>query len=387
MSCQFSSLPPPLLFSIPRGLWEAHYVFDALSLCQSAMEKGKGSESSEEERRDDAEGAPVYDCCAQPLRSSTNRGVDAAAAAAQHGPASVPVDMGTPAWAQQQQPAAYPGFVSLDGMASSLPLSGSAQQGAGSALQQPQAAAYGIPSYWPPLLPSCCSSRRSCVLDGTAHPPETPDEHYTQLRSYVEGGDLVQIGIVFTDNVFNVISGKAYQLNLKFDPNWRSPDHPGVAFLKRKGIFLEDHATRGVAPEDLARLLLEDCGLLCNKELQWVTFMGGNDIGFLVRLLSGRHHLPHSRGEFLELVAHYFPCCLDCKFYSAYSGGITAPVPGRLEEVGQELGVVRTGRGHQAASDALLTLRCLDRLRARKPSFMKTARGALYGVGFANAMD
>ncbi|RLN30021.1 putative CCR4-associated factor 1-10-like protein [Panicum miliaceum] len=201
-----------------------------------------------------------------------------------------------------------------------------------------------------------------CIPDGInvlPYEPPTPDAHYSQLRSYVHGGDLVHIGIGFADTEFKLIGGRVYQFNIFFDPTKRSPDHCGVKFLRQSGLRLEEHARRGLPALDFMNMLCQ-FSLLQNKKLTWVTFMGYPDFGFIIHLLT-RNELPEDRTQFLLQVTEYFPSSCDCKFFSKYGYCIKMErVPGKLEGVATALGAKRTGKGHQAASDALPGLRCFN---------------------------
>lgn len=108
--------------------------------------------------------------------------------------------------------------------------------------------------------------------------------------------------------------------------------------------------------------LLAASGLLGNDELAWITFMGYVDFGYLIMLLrlrgGGEGLLPASREEFLDEFRAAFPRSYDCKVFSKYGGCVGEPVPGGLAGVALELAVKREGEAHQAASDALLALRC-----------------------------
>ncbi|KAJ1290305.1 hypothetical protein BS78_02G233200 [Paspalum vaginatum] len=91
-----------------------------------------------------------------------------------------------------------------------------------------------------------------CIGDGVAarpNEPPTPEEHYEQLKLYVNDGNLVQVGMVFADMELNILGGRAYQFNIRFDPQWRSPEHKGVSFLRKSRLKLEEHAARGVPPD------------------------------------------------------------------------------------------------------------------------------------------
>ncbi|CAL4901567.1 unnamed protein product [Urochloa decumbens] len=220
-----------------------------------------------------------------------------------------------------------------------------------------------------------------CIPDDV-HPlpyePPTPDAHYTQLQSYVHGGDLVQVGIGIADTEFNLLGGRVFQFNIRFDPSRRSLDHSGVQFLRNSGLKLEEHARRGLPAMELMAMIVE-LDLLMNKKVTWVTFNGYPDFGFMINLLT-KDPLPQDRNEFLLQVGKYFPSSVDCKFLSKYGDCMEGRIPGKLDEVAAALGAKRSGKGHQAASDALLTLRCFRQLKALAPNFCEKSCGVLYGV-------
>lgn len=187
-----------------------------------------------------------------------------------------------------------------------------------------------------------------------------------QLRSYVHGGDLVQAGIGIADTEFNLLGGAMFQLNLLFGPTRRSGDHCGVKFLRESELILVEHATKGLPASEFKNMLRES-GLLQNKNVTWVTFMGYQDFGLIINLLT-KDPLPETRLQFLLQVVEYFPSSFDCKSFSKYGKCINKEiVPGKLDAVATELGAKRTGKGHQAASDALLSLRCLQRPKGLAP--------------------
>lgn len=208
--------------------------------------------------------------------------------------------------------------------------------------------------------------------------PDIPEGHYKQLRSYVNGGDLVQAAIGFANECFNLMGGKVFQFNLAFDPDCRLPGHKGVEVMRGAGLKLQDHKTKGI-PIDKFIILLSASGLLGNDRLSWVTFNGYTDFGYLVRFLTGED-LPVRRDMFLNHFRTIFPRSYDCKVFSTYSRCIKGHVPPGLEGIAFRLGVKREGDGHQAASDALLTLRCYWELMKKRPTFAPKICGLLYGV-------
>ncbi|KAJ1257501.1 hypothetical protein BS78_10G001500 [Paspalum vaginatum] len=189
----------------------------------------------------------------------------------------------------------------------------------------------------------------------------------------------------FADSSFNVMGGKMMQFNIRFDPAWRSPQHTGVKFLREVSrLALDDHAARGVPPLAFTTML-RDSGLLCNDRYIWSTYMGYTDIGFLLRLVLDEP-LPEDRLAFSRQVQHLFPSLVDCKLDLYIPSTVEASQWMKSPDVARVLGVQRaggTGRHHQAASDALLTPRCLERLRELawpQGSSMRSKKGLLYGI-------
>lgn len=215
--------------------------------------------------------------------------------------------------------------------------------------------------------------------------PRTADGHYSQLRAYANGGSLVQVGLGLADEHYNLIGGKMFQFNIRFDAAWRHPDHSGVAVMRRAGVKLEEHATRGIPAEQFVELLAAS-GLLGNDELAWITFMGYVDFGYLIMLLrrlrgGEEGSLQASREEFLDEFRAAFPRSWDCKVFSKYGGCVgEPPVPGGLAGVAKELAVKRVGEAHQAASDALVALRCHRKMMRMRPDFGAKICNLLYGV-------
>ncbi|CAL4909782.1 unnamed protein product [Urochloa decumbens] len=220
------------------------------------------------------------------------------------------------------------------------------------------------------------------IPDGTVRSkgePPNADGHYEQLCAYVNRGNLVQVGIGFADERYKLVGGKIFQFNIRFDPELREPDHKGVEVMRKAGLKLEEHAKRGIPAERFTKLLGAS-GLLGNDKLAWITFMGYIDFGYLIRLLRGKD-LPASREHFLNEFRAFFPRSYDCKVFSKYGKCIEEPVPGGLSGVASELGVKREGEGyHQAASDALLALKCHRKLMRMKPDFGAKICTMLYGV-------
>ena len=126
-----------------------------------------------------------------------------------------------------------------------------------------------------------------------------------------------------------------------------SPD--SYDLLVKSGIDFNRHLAEGINPNDFAELLITS-GLVLNDDIKWLSFHSGYDFGYLVKLLSCVN-LPASEEEFFELLSLWFPNVYDIKVMMRACKGLK----GGLQDVADDLGVMRIGPSHQAGSDSLLT--------------------------------
>lgn len=54
-------------------------------------------------------------------------------------------------------------------------------------------------------------------------------------------------------------------------------------------------------------------GLLFNDDVKWVSFHGGFDFAYLIRILNGKN-LPDDEASFYNLLRTYFPAFYDVKY-------------------------------------------------------------------------
>lgn len=98
-------------------------------------------------------------------------------------------------------------------------------------------------------------------------------------------------------------------------------------------------------------------GLCLNPNLHWITFHGGIDFGYLLRILLG-HDLPNDEANFLESLNSYFQNFYDIKEIKRDN----YLLQGGLSKIAKELDVDRIGTNHQAGSDSLVTSGCFFKL-------------------------
>ncbi|CAL4909779.1 unnamed protein product [Urochloa decumbens] len=211
--------------------------------------------------------------------------------------------------------------------------------------------------------------------------PPTADCHYTELCKKVNGGDLVQIGIVVAYASFKVQG--MWQFNIRFDASSRVPWHDGVAFLRDQcRLNLQEHKSHGIPISRFMHWLVSS-GLLRNQKVTWITYAGGADFGFLIRLLTGKDTLPELRWDFLMLFWEFFPRSYDVRVFTKLGRCRKKAIHGGLAQVCQSLQVERTGEAHQAGSDALSAVRCFEKMVMCDSNFAtesKKYRSFLYGL-------
>jgi CCR4-NOT transcription complex subunit 7/8 len=81
--------------------------------------------------------------------------------------------------------------------------------------------------------------------------------------------------------------------------------------LKRSGFDFDKHKNKGIPHTVLAEYFITS-GLCLNPTIHWITFHGGVDFGYLLRVLLG-HDLPNEENTFLELLNSYFQNFYDIK--------------------------------------------------------------------------
>ncbi|XP_066348986.1 probable CCR4-associated factor 1 homolog 11 [Miscanthus floridulus] len=231
------------------------------------------------------------------------------------------------------------------------------------------------------------------------HPPPsvhhsalTPSQRYTLLKSNVDALHLIQVGLAFAASPSSP-PALAFQINLReFDPRVHRHAPDSVRLLAASGVDLAAHRARGLSARAFAALLMSS-GLVCNPDVAWVTFCSAYDFAYLVKVLMGRK-LPRALPEFLRYVRVYFGAAVyDVKHMARVACDSYGEVAllGGLERVAGALRVRRAaGRGHQAASDSVLTwdtFREMARLYFPKEGSLDVCAGVLYGLELRDGGD
>ena len=74
--------------------------------------------------------------------------------------------------------------------------------------------------------------------------------------------------------------------------------------LKRSGFDFDKHKAKGVPPTLFGEYLITS-GMCLSPNIHWITFHGGVDFGYILRVLLGVE-LPNDENSFFELMNNYF---------------------------------------------------------------------------------
>lgn len=234
------------------------------------------------------------------------------------------------------------------------------------------------------------------------------DYHYQCLRLNVDLLRIIQIGItVFNENgetpparsqsldSTEISGGRrsagqpptpyTWQFNFKFSLKEDMYNTSSIESLTQAGIDFAMLEREGIDPQEFAALLIPS-GLVCDPDVKWISFHGGYDFGYLMKLLLCVP-LPNDEYEFDEYRTKYFPSVYDVKYLMKsairqHNSG-TLPNPNGsadpaiteilakyeqkqgLENIAEVLKVKRVGTAHQAGSDSLVTGKVFFQLKER----------------------
>ncbi|KAG7088271.1 hypothetical protein E1B28_012285 [Marasmius oreades] len=187
--------------------------------------------------------------------------------------------------------------------------------------------------------------------------------HYQTMRCNVDLSKLVQVGFTLADeNGDYSPEGSTWQFNFRFSVNEDMYSPEFVDLLQKSGIDLFRHEEMGIAPGDFAELMISS-GMVLTEDTKWISFHGGYDFGYFLRVLTGES-LPVSEDKFWEVLHIWFPTVYDTRyilnqFKPSTSKGLS------LNDMCEELGIHRIGNAHQAGPDSLLISDAFFKLRER----------------------
>lgn len=118
-------------------------------------------------------------------------------------------------------------------------------------------------------------------------------------------------------------SNNPFYYILKSDSNDDSSKE-AIDLLSNSGIKFDKHASRGISPHIFAEYLIASgtvfflnrslrvIGLILTDEVKWISFHGGFDFAYLIKMLNGTI-LPDEDTGFYALMEAYFPKFFDIK--------------------------------------------------------------------------
>ncbi|KAH9161156.1 CAF1-domain-containing protein [Lactarius sanguifluus] len=205
------------------------------------------------------------------------------------------------------------------------------------------------------------------------------DYHYQTMRCNVDLLKIIQIGLTLSDEDGNYpqdVSTWQFNFHFSIDEDMFAPE--SVELLQKSGIDFERHEEIGILPNDFAELVITS-GLVLTDETRWISFHSGYDFGYFIKLLTALS-LPTTEEAFFDKLHKWFPVSYDMKTMMRAIKGLK----GGLQDVADDLGVMRIGPPHQAGSDSLLTASTFFKMRElyfRDMTDCAEFNGKLYGLG------
>ncbi|XP_010920209.1 probable CCR4-associated factor 1 homolog 11 [Elaeis guineensis] len=215
------------------------------------------------------------------------------------------------------------------------------------------------------------------------------EEFYVLLKSNVDHLHLIQVGLTLFDANGNLpdlgTHGAVYyawEFNLRdFDIYSHCFAPESINFLSSNGFDFDHLRTYGIDSSLFAQRLVASHLVGSDSNIEWVTFSGAYDFGYLIKILMGSP-LPERREDFMRLLTSFFGERLfDIKTIMRYCDGLY----GGLEQVARTLNVVSTvGRPRRAGSNSVLASRTFLEMRNRFfiDRDMTMHAGAPHGLNF-----
>jgi len=204
------------------------------------------------------------------------------------------------------------------------------------------------------------------------------DYHYQTLKCNVDMLTVIQLGLSFFNEKGQRPEGVCcWQFNFRFslnDPH--SPD--SIELLREAGLDFEMHYKLGIEPAAFGEAIMMS-GVVLTDDVTWVSFHGGYDFAYLMKVLSQKE-MPEDEKSFFQSLGAYFPRLYDVKYLMKSCEHLK----GGLQNVSKDLEVERVGRLHQAGSDALTTGLVFFRMRQlyfEEKIEDEKYMGILYGLG------
>eukprot|EP00382_Lankesteria_abbotti_P003465 CAMPEP_0113844820 /NCGR_PEP_ID=MMETSP0372-20130328/433_1 /TAXON_ID=340204 /ORGANISM="Lankesteria abbotti" /LENGTH=365 /DNA_ID=CAMNT_0000813833 /DNA_START=25 /DNA_END=1122 /DNA_ORIENTATION=+ /assembly_acc=CAM_ASM_000359 len=180
------------------------------------------------------------------------------------------------------------------------------------------------------------------------------DYSYLTVKCNVDLLKLIQLGFTFANAKGHVPPDvSTVQFNFFFNLEDDIHAQDSIEFLRQSGVDFEKHQRKGIDLFQLGELLMGS-GLVMTDRVKWISFHGCYDFGYLLKLLTCKP-LPHSEGEFFDLLNTFFPALYDIKVLLRRTQIPQFNSGSSLAKVAEYFQLERIGSQHQAGSDSLLT--------------------------------
>ena len=204
------------------------------------------------------------------------------------------------------------------------------------------------------------------------------ESYYKNIKANVDDLKLIQCGISISDEKGNIPQEcSTWQFNLKFDKGRDRSASDSIALLISSGIEFDKLINEGINHDSFGEALMTS-GIILNEDIKWVSFHGGYDFAYLLKVISNLP-LPENETGFLETLKLYFPLFYDIRHLTRNLDGLGKS----LQRLATDLDVIRVGIQHQAGSDAMITLNVFHKLLELYISNenLKNDENILFGLG------
>lgn len=189
---------------------------------------------------------------------------------------------------------------------------------------------------------------------------QTIAQIYQQIRCNCNILKIIQLGITLSDKNCHLPTPSTWQFNFKFDIDKDMYAEDSLSLLLNANLDFKEHKENGIDLDDFGELFFSS-GLLLNPNINWITFHGAFDFGYLLKTISSEM-LPENNDQFLYLISTYFKRFYDLKYMISTSHYVKKG----LQEIADTLEITGIGPAHQAGSDSYLTMLTFFRLKGNE---------------------
>ena len=174
---------------------------------------------------------------------------------------------------------------------------------------------------------------------------------YQEIKLNVDNLKPIQVGITIMKPNSTQKSGfLTWQFNLDFNVYTDTKKKEAIKMLKESGIDFDKMVKEGIDLNSFKKAL-EATTLLNNQRLTWVTFHGGYDFAYLIKVIT-KKNLPDNSNKFVVLCKQYFPYWFDVKVMLKAFGNLRFI---SLKKLANHFNIRNEEGFHQAGFDSFIT--------------------------------